>query len=339
MDTIHEKNIMINDFGSIKIGEREIARIGIGSGAFFNSFTWGNQDINQSIAAIEAAIDCGLAFIDTGETYGKGASEIIIGKAVKKSRKKVYIASKISEETLITNDILKYEAACDRSLLRMKTDYIDLYQVHWMNPLINVDTVIEGLLLLKNKGKVKDVGICNCGKIYTNYFPEEYVTNQIPYSLLWRGMEYEFGNTLEKCNKTKLFYYCLGQGLLGTKYDDLSFFPKSRKRTRLFSHNILNAKHKEDGHEEALIEFLQIYHKLCREYKVLENHAAISWLLQRIENSLAIVGLRDAKQVKNLCEIEKISKEFIEELTLISNKLKNSIGCKLDLWDSRERIR
>lgn len=330
---------MINDFGHIKIGESEIFRIGIGSGSFFNSFTWGSQDTNESIKAIELALDLGISFVDTGESYGKGFSEIVIGEAIKGIRDKAFVASKISEKTLATNNMKLYEEACDSSLKRLGIDYLDLYQVHWISPYIDFDTVIEGLLLLKKKGKVKNIGLCNCGKQYSGYFPNDFITNQIPYSLLWRGMEYEFGKTLQDCNKIKLFYYCLGQGLLGTKYENLASFPKSRKRTRLFDYNILNAKHKEDGHEEMLKIFLNRFHELCREFNVLENQIAISWLLQRVENSLAIVGLRNQVQVKEICNLEKMREELNEELTLLSDKLKDEIGYKLDLWDACERIR
>ena len=330
---------MISDFGDIEISESKSKRIGIGGGAFFNSFTWGTQDTRESIRTIEYAIDLGISFIDTGESYGKGMSERVIGKAIKGKRSRVLVASKISEKTLESNDIHTYEQACDNSLSRLEIDCIDLYQIHWINPQIDIDTVIEGLKILKSKGKVRNVGICNCGKIYSDYFPDDFITNQMPYSLLWRGMEYEYGETLEECKKIKLFYYGLGQGLLGTKYENLTLFPRSRQRTRLFNYENLNARHKECGHEEALINFLDGYHRLCREYGVLENHAAICWLLQRTENSLAIVGLRNQAQVKEICSIEKVDEEFIRKLTNISDKLKDDIGYKLDLWDANERIR
>lgn len=330
---------MISDYSAIRIGDRKLFRIGIGTGAHASSFTWGVQQREESLAAVREAVDLGISLIDTGETYGKGACETIVGEAIRGNREKAFVATKISEAVLETNQKSAIEAACDQSLFRLGTDYIDLYQIHWLNDRIDTDLAAESLLELKEKGKVRNLGICNCGKNYTKKFGDEFVTMQSPYSLIWRGMEYEFGEHLEHTGKTALFYYCLGQGLLGKKYDDIRLFPESRKRTRLFDSSTLHARHGEAGQEQVLSRLLRNFHELCDSYQIDEAYAAIGWILNNVGDSLAVIGMRSIEQVKFFAGLVTIPDSFYLELSEVSEELKRCNGRKLDLWDSKERIR
>lgn len=334
--TTQEKNIMISEFGSLVLGNDELLRIGIGTGAHWSSFTWGKQSRQDSIKAIQLSLEEGIRFIDTGAMYGKGYVEELIAEAIKGYRNKAFIATKIPEIMLQEG---KIEEACDASLKRLDTDFIDLYQIHWINDLVDKDYVISELIKIKEKGKVRSLGMGNCGLQTMKKFPKDFVTNQLPYSLVWRGIENEILNSYGRYLDANIFYYCLGQGLLSGKYTNLDEFPNSRKRTRLFNKKIVNARHLENGYENELQNFLGGFKSLCDEYKVNPTYAALGWILYRVPNSIALVGLRNVDQVKEVSRMIKINDTFYEKLTKVSEELKNAVGSKLDLWDSEERIK
>lgn len=114
-------------------------------------------DENQ-INALKLGIDLGMTFLDTAEAYGEGHSEELVGEAVKGIRDKVFIASKFSPEHNGYDDVLK---SAEASLRRLKTDYIDLYQLHWPNPQIPITETMRALEKLCAEGKVRYAGVSN----------------------------------------------------------------------------------------------------------------------------------------------------------------------------------
>ena len=117
-------------------------KIGQGIG----SYKW--DDSNQSL--IKHAALNGLNFIDTAEDYDNGNSERVIGSAIKGIRKKVILSSKFSHHNNSYSKVLK---SLDNSLKRLNTDYLDIYQLHWPNPSIPIEEIIEALNFLKTNGK------------------------------------------------------------------------------------------------------------------------------------------------------------------------------------------
>ena len=114
-----------------------ISRIGQGG-----EFEPNGTDIIQQIATINLGFDLGLTFIDTAEIYGDGFSEEMIGQAIHKKRSAVFVASKFSPENAAYKDVV---SAAERTLRRLKTDYIDLYQVHWPNPKIPISETMSAM--------------------------------------------------------------------------------------------------------------------------------------------------------------------------------------------------
>jgi aryl-alcohol dehydrogenase-like predicted oxidoreductase len=154
--------------------EIEVSALGLGCWAIGGPFNyggipdgWGNIDDEESIRAIRLALDRGVNFIDTSDAYGVGHSEYVIGRAVKGMRDKVVIATKFGNfgsqdtkdihGTLYTSDYI--ERACEASLRRLGTDYIDLYQLHvWEISLSEIPSVCEALERLIEKGKIRTYG-------------------------------------------------------------------------------------------------------------------------------------------------------------------------------------
>src|SRR5271157_4227416 len=162
----------------------------MGIGGYFSSNTENDQ---EQIDTLKYAILNGMTLVDTAEIYGAGHSEELVGKAVHSMRSDVFIATKVSPEHLSYNNVI---ASAENSLRRFKTDYIDLYQIHWPNPTIPVEETLGAMKTLVDQGKVRFVGVSN---FYVNalreadhlFSPYRIATNQMEYNLFDRSIEKE----------------------------------------------------------------------------------------------------------------------------------------------------
>ena len=144
------------------------------------------------IDALKLGIDLGMTLIDTAEMYGEGGAEQVVAEAIAGQRDKVYLVSKFYPYNASYNGLI---AACNRSLSRLKTDYLDLYLLHWRGS-VPLSETLEGLQHLKQAGKILDYGVSNFD---TDDMEEaeslpggkEIVTNQVLYNLKRRGIEWD----------------------------------------------------------------------------------------------------------------------------------------------------
>jgi aryl-alcohol dehydrogenase-like predicted oxidoreductase len=179
--------------------------------------SYGKQDV---IDALQKATELGINFIDTAEIYGQGKSEQIVGEAIRDHREDVVIATKVWPLNLSYGRVLK---AAERSMRRLGVDVIDLYQVHWPNPLVPIRKTMKAMKKLVQDGKVRTVGVSNFNlkklkAAQDALAPLELASNQVRYNLLDRRIEREllpYANT-EKI--TIIAYSPLAQGLLTGKY-------------------------------------------------------------------------------------------------------------------------
>jgi len=172
-----------------------------------------HQDDNQA-KALRLGIELEMNFIDTAEAYGDGHSEELVGRVIEEIRDKVFIASKVSPEHLSYDDLL---LAAENSLRRLKTDYIDLYQVHWPNPKVPIDETMRAMEQLVREGKVRYVGVSNFSlrqfKVAQAAFSEnEIVSVQVEYSLFDRNIENSILPYCESEGITTIAYSPLNQG-------------------------------------------------------------------------------------------------------------------------------
>jgi aryl-alcohol dehydrogenase-like predicted oxidoreductase len=126
-----------------------------GAGAF------GAQEEKDSIEALRGAYDAGLNFFDSAEAYGDGYSEQLLHKALGDKRKEIIISSKPRTENFAEADLI---ASCERSLKHLKSDYLDLYLLHWPNRKVPLEDTIRTLETLKEQGKIRYYGVSNFGK-------------------------------------------------------------------------------------------------------------------------------------------------------------------------------
>ncbi len=146
----------------------------------------------EEIASLRLGIDLGAALIDTAEMYGDGAAEELVGEAIAGSRDQVFLVSKVLPSNATRHGTVQ---ACERSLLRLKTDRIDLYLLHWRGNVPFPET-IAGFLELKRAGKIRYFGVSNLDLEEIKEFwsiPEGHAiqTDQLLYNLTRRGIEYE----------------------------------------------------------------------------------------------------------------------------------------------------
>ncbi|MEM8676113.1 MAG: aldo/keto reductase [Cyanobacteria bacterium P01_G01_bin.67] len=144
------------------------------------------------IEALKLGIDLGLTLIDTAEMYGDGGAEKVVAEAITGRREEVFLVSKFYPYNASCDGVI---AACDRSLSRLKTDYLDLYLLHWRGSVPLVET-LKGLQHLKEVGKILDYGVSNFDTEDMNEAEslpggKEIVTNQVLYNLLRRGIEWD----------------------------------------------------------------------------------------------------------------------------------------------------
>src|SRR6201985_2438169 len=141
----------------------------IASGTWaIGGWMWGGTDEAESISTIRAALDQGINVIDTAPVYGFGRSEEIVGKAIAEGRlrSEVLIATKAGLQWAKVRVARNASRArilqeVDDSLRRLRTDYIDIYQVHWPDPLVTIEETAEAMQALFNEGKIRAIGVSN----------------------------------------------------------------------------------------------------------------------------------------------------------------------------------
>jgi diketogulonate reductase-like aldo/keto reductase len=177
-------------------------------------------DERAQIEAIKFGIDRGLTLLDTAEVYAEGYSEIIIGKAIKGIRDKVFLATKFSPENSGFKQVI---ASAESSMSRLGTEYLDLYQAHWPNPSIPIQETMSALGQLVDSGKVKNIGLSNFSKremiAAQQIVPSKKIfSNQLEYNLFDRFVEHEILPYCKHSNALLIAYSPLDQGRNGISH-------------------------------------------------------------------------------------------------------------------------
>jgi diketogulonate reductase-like aldo/keto reductase len=174
--------------------------IGMGTWAMGNST---GEKHKQEIEALEKGIELGMRLIDTAESYGRGKSEALVGRAIRDVRDQVFLASKVSPEHFGYDEVLR---SCEASLERLEVKYIDLYQLHWPNPRVPIQETMRAMEELVSRGKIRYIGVSNFSVEETIKAQEalprsEVVSNQVRYSPRSRHIE---GELLPFCEKERI---------------------------------------------------------------------------------------------------------------------------------------
>ncbi len=318
----------------------KVSRIAFGSWAIVGGFNWGPQDEKDSLEAIRTAFDEGINFFDTAEGYGNGESEELLAKAIGQHRKETIIATKISPGDFAYKDA---KEACERRLKAMHSDYIDILQLHWPNPEVPIEDTIKALDELKEEGKIRHYGVSNFGVNDLNEFLSHsttVVSNQLPYNLIWRAIEFEILPLCVKNNIPVLCYSPIQQGLLAGKFTSAEEVPDDRARTRHFSHTRSQARHQDEGCEDLTFETLGKIKKIAEKAEIPMSDLSLAWLLAQEGVGAVIAGGRNARQAKRNVKAADVSLDeaIITELNEATDALKQKLGKNADMWETKSRI-
>jgi aryl-alcohol dehydrogenase-like predicted oxidoreductase len=200
----------------------KVSRVAIGTWAI-GGWMWGGTDTAESVATIRSALEHGINLVDTAPVYGFGRSEEIVGKAIAEGRLRadVVIATKaglqwdggkVSRNASRSRIMQEVED----SLRRLRTDYIDIYQVHWPDPLVEIEETAEVMHELFKQGKIRAVGVSNFSTLQMERFRRVAPLHvlQPPYNLFERGIEADLLPYSRKNDIAILGYGALCRGLL-----------------------------------------------------------------------------------------------------------------------------
>ena len=219
-----------NEFITIPGTSLKVSRVALGTWAM-GGWMWGGTDERQSVATIRAALDQGINLIDTAPVYGFGVSEDIVGRALTGLRSRAVIATKVGLEW--RGDVAYRNATRTRimteihdSLRRLRTDYIDIYQVHWPDPLVPMEETADAMRQLYEQGKIRAIGVSNfsVGQMRAFRAAAPLHVLQAPYNLFERGIEDEILPYCLANDIVTLGYGALCRGLLSGRMRPSSTF-------------------------------------------------------------------------------------------------------------------
>lgn len=326
------------EYRKLGISELKLSAITFGAWAA-GGWMWGGTERKDAVEAIRAAYDLGVTSIDTAPAYGQGTSEEIVGEAIKDlPRDKVQVITKFglrwdlakgefffkSKDNNGRNiDIYKYAGKesvieeCENSLRRLGTDYIDLYQIHWPDNTTPIAETMEAVGQLIKQGKVRYAGVCNYNAAQLQeaqkYVP--LVSNQVPYSMVNRGIEKETVPYCIENNLSILAYSPLERGLLTGKLKPGHHFAEGDHRAGLYFFI--------DENIRRTNVFLGKIKPLAQEKNAFLSQLVLHWTVEQPGITIALAGARNAVQATlNARSIDvKLTKEEIDFITSELNKL------------------
>ena len=324
-----------------KLGNTDLEISAITFGAWAaGGWMWGGTERKDSIQAIVEAYGMGVTSIDTAPVYGQGASEEIVGEAIKGmprdrvqiltkygmrwDEKKGDFAFKSKDNNGNDIDIYKYASKdsiikeCEDSLRRLGTDYIDLYQIHWPDVTTPIAESMEAVSRLIEQGKVRYAGVCNYNAEQVKEAMKHInlVSNQVPYSMVKRDIEKEVVPYCIENNISILAYSPLERGLLTGKLKPGHEFAEGDHRANLYFFKDENIRR-----TNVMLDNLR---KLAREKNATLAQLVIRWTIEQPGITIALVGARNEEQsVMNAKAINvKLTKE---EISFINENLQGLV--------------
>ncbi|WP_315821907.1 aldo/keto reductase [Paraflavitalea speifideaquila] len=320
-----------------QLGETDLQLSAITFGAWaIGGWMWGGSDRKEAVKAIQASYGEGVTSIDTAPAYGQGLSEEIVAEAIQGiPRDKVQLLTKFGlrwdvkegvfffkSQDAAGNDLDIYKLAskasvikeCEDCLRRLKTDYIDLFQIHWADESTPIAETMEALALLQQQGKIRAAGVCNYS---TDQMKEaartiSLASNQVPYSMVLRDIEQELVPYALENKKSIIAYSPLQRGLLTGKIKPGYQFGEgdTREGNRFYT-------------EESIVRvnaMLDTLKPLAEARKATLAQLVIRWTIEQPAITVALVGARNAEQaVQNARAIDVMLSG--EEIAFINKQL------------------
>ncbi|NVM66721.1 aryl-alcohol dehydrogenase-like predicted oxidoreductase [Mucilaginibacter sp. SG538B] len=296
-----------------KLGNTDLTLSAIACGTFaIGGILWGGTDLGKAKDAIQASLEHGVTTIDTAPFYGMGLSEEIIGLAIKgRDRSKIQLLTKFGMVWDGSNDgrgdfmfhldhngktypIYRYASKenvikeAEECLRRLKTDYIDLFQIHWNDSTTPIAETMEALQKLIDQGKIRAAGVCNYNvdQMKEAQGSIRLASNQVPFSLLTREVEREIIPYALKQDLGIIAYTPMERGLLTGKYFAGARLKLNDHRNDYFSHFELSKV-------KSLLDRIE---PLAREKSASLAQLVLRWATMKPGISTVLAGARNAEQ-------------------------------------------
>ena len=279
-----------------------VSPVAIGTWAI-GGWMWGGTDETESIATIRAAFERGINLVDTAPVYGFGRSEEIVGKAIAESRLRsnVIIATKVGlqwEGGSVSRNASRARILreVEDSLRRLQTDYIDIYQVHWPDPLITIEETADAMHMLLAQGKIRAIGVSNFSVVQMERFRRIAPLHvlQPPYNLFERGFETDLLPYCLENNIATFGYGALCRGLLsGRMQADTTFDGDDLRRT--------DPKFLQPRFSQYVAAVAQL-DRLAQRFGKRVIHLAVRWMLDQ-GITTALWGARHPRQLQPVDEV------------------------------------
>jgi aryl-alcohol dehydrogenase-like predicted oxidoreductase len=306
------------------------SRIGLGTWAM-GGWQWGGTDDHESVRTIHAALDLGINLIDTAPAYGFGHSESVVGRAIAErgKRDKVVIATKVGLEQR-GQDLFRNSTRAqifhevEQSLKLLRTDYIDLYQVHWPDPHTGIEETAKALADLQKAGKIRAIGVSNYSLRQMEQFKRAapLASAQPPLNLFEREAQAEILPWCQKSKIATLTYGSLCRGLLSGKIDEKTQFTGDDLRKT-------DPKFQPPRFAQYLQAVQRLEHFAQDKFHKSVLALAVRWALDQPGVSIALWGVRHPSELDPIKDVMgwKLSPEDLSYVDqIISETIHDPVG-------------
>jgi len=311
------------EYLTLQHSDLHVSRLCMG-GCPMGGYGWGAVEEKDLLDAVDAALEAGINFFDTADTYGLGQSETTLGKALKGKRNQAVIATKFGVryedgKSFYDNSPEWIEMALDNSLKRLGVDTIDLYQVHYRDEQTPIEIVVETLERMKEKGKIRFYGLSNIHHkdlAELRSYSGRFISFQDEYSLATRKNESDILALSYELQLSPLTWGSLGQGILTGKYDETSTFGKDDRRSREIYVNFHGEKLKRN------LAIVQVMKEIAQEINQPVPAIAIRFILDYLPQSVVLAGVKNQNQLQTNAEAFgwRLTQEQVGQLHQVSEK-------------------
>lgn len=314
------------------IGNSELEASSIGLGCMGMSEWYGPTNDMESRATIQAALDLGLNFFDTADVYGNGHNESLVGSAVKELRHEVVLATKfgfLPSESGLNGRPEYVKQACDASLARLGTDYIDLYYLHRVDPQVPLTETVGAMADLVSEGKVRYLGLSevSAASLKSAHAVHPITALQSEYSIWVRDIEKDIMTTCRSLGVAMVPYSPLGRGFLTGKLSGPEQFGDKdyRRDIPLF----------QAGNFEANMNIVKVLEDIAASKNCKTGQVALAWLNAQGEDIFPIPGTKRRIYLKENIESLQISLTADERIRInrvsrqVQGKRKNTAGMQM----------
>ncbi len=298
-----------------------VSALSLGTMQFGTGMNMGNLSQDETTEMINFALERGINFIDTADVYSRGESETLIGNAIKGKREEIVLATKcrlpMSDDNFNRSGATRVNIirGVESSLKRLQTDYIDLYQLHGWDSNTPIEETLRTMDDLVRQGKVRYIGFSNylswqgahAIEMQKQLNVERFVTAQMYYSLLGRGLENSFQSFAEYYNVGLLVWSPLAGGFLAGKYDRNA---TPEEGTRFAEAGQFVMFEREKAHD-----IVDVVKKVAERHSISAAQVAIAWTLAQPAVSSVIIAARKLTHLEDniaAADIELTEEDFAE---------------------------